>query len=143
MIDLSDNGVHNFSLVLENMTGLSRLILSNNKIRCLSMSTTLQLNKVQKFRTNFNAIEIDLSGNVLSCSCECLDFFQWMMGTHLILTNWQTYECAFNDGTIKSLDRLQSIVAALESQCFGIQWLKIYISIGVLNYIIITIICLL
>ena len=143
VIDLSDNGLHNFPLELENMTGLSRLILSNNNIRCLSMSTTLQLDKVQKLRTNYNATEIDLSGNLLSCTCGCFDFFQWMMVTELVLTNWKTYECQFNDGTKKSLDRLPFIVATVESQCFGTQWLKIYISIGILNYVMITIICLL
>ena len=65
------------------------------------------------------------------------------MVTELVLTNSKAYECEFNDGTKKNLYSLTFIVVTLESQCFGIQWLKIYTSIGILNYILITIICLL
>ena len=143
MIDMSNNKLHNFSLVLKNMTRLSHLNLSNNSIRCLSMSTTIQLNKLQKLRTNSNVIEIDLSGNLLSCSCECFDFFQWMILTELILRNWRTYECQFIDGAKQSLNRLPFIVSTLDSQCFGIEWLKLYISFGTFNFILITVICLL
>ena len=143
VIDLSNNGLHNFSLVLENMTGLSRLILSDNNILCLSMSTMLQLNKLQKLKTKSDVIEVDLSGNPLRCTCECFDFFKWMMVTELVLTKRKTYECQFNNGTKKNLDSLPLIIAALESECFGIQWLKLYVSFYVLSCILITIICLL
>ena len=143
VIDLSNNELHSFSMALHNMTALSRLNLSNNNIRCFSMSTIIQLNKLQKLKSNSDIIEVELSGNLLSCTCECFDFFHWMMVTDLIVTNWNTYECEFNDGTKKSLNRLSHIVAALESQCFGIQWLKLHIIFGILSNMCITIICLL
>ena len=143
VIDLSNNRLHKFSMVLENMSGLHRLNLSNNNIQCLSMSTIIQFNKLQKLKSNSNTIEVDLSGNLLSCSCECFDFFEWMMVTKLVLRSRRKYQCEFNDGMKKSLDRLPFIVAALESQCFGTQWQKICISFLVFNYTFITIICLL
>ena len=73
-VDLSSNGFHNFSVGLQNMTGLRKLNLSNNNIGCLSLSTILQLNKLQNLKHKPEKIEVDLSGNLLSCSCECFDF---------------------------------------------------------------------
>ena len=143
VIDLSNNRLNNFSFSLKNMTGLLRVNLSNNNIRCLSMSTTLQFNKLQKLRTNSDTIEVDLSGNLLSCTCGCFDFFKWMKITKVVLTNLKKYKCEFNNGTKITLDSLPYIVAALESLCFGTKWLKIYISLEILNYFLITITCLL
>ena len=67
-IDLSFNGFQNFSVVLQNMTGLQKLNLSNNNIDCLSLSTTIELNKLQDLKAQHEKIDIDLSGNLLSCS---------------------------------------------------------------------------
>ena len=144
VIDLSNNGLHTFSFVLENMTGLSQLILSDNNIQCLSTSTIIQLSRLQKLRTKSDIIEVDLSGNLLSCSCECFNFFIWMTMTKVVLRNRRTYLCQFNNGTKKSLDNLPFIVTTLESQCFGTAslWLKMCISSVIFNYMLITIICL-
>ena len=65
------------------------------------------------------------------------------MVTELVLVNWKTYKCEYKNGMTRSLDELPFIVAALETKCTGSQWFKIYISFGILNYILITVICLL
>ena len=140
-VDLSSNGFHNFSVVLQNMTGLRKLNLSNNNIGCLSLSTILQLNKLQNLKHKPEKIEVDLSGNLLSCSCECFDFFQWMMRTEVTLTDMDNYQCKFNDGGKEDLNKLVFVVAKLESLCFDDQWLNICMSLEVLTYILITLIC--
>ena len=141
-IDLSSNGFHNFPLTLQKMTRLSKVNLSNNNIHCLSVSTILELNKLQNQKPKTDQIEVDLSGNVLSCTCECFLFFQWMMGTELLLKNGKNYECEFNDGKKESLNKLTFIVAKLESQCFGSQWLEVCLSLEVITYFLITAACL-
>ena len=140
-LDLSFNGFQNFSVVLQNMTRLSKLDLSNNNIGCLSLSTILQLNKLQNQKQEHQKIEVDLSCNLLSCSCECFDFFEWMMGTKVTLTDMDKYQCKFNDGKIESLNELAFIVAKLESQCFGTQWLELYIGFEALTCFLITVVC--
>ena len=86
-LDLSFNGLHNFPDVMQNMTGLRKVNLSNNDIGCLSVSTIIALNKIQTQIPEPENIEVDLSGNLLSCSCECFDFFRWTMETDVTLTD--------------------------------------------------------
>ena len=137
-VDLSFNGFHNVSVVLQNLTELSTLNFSNNNIGCLSLSTILQLNKLQNQEQEPEKIEVDLSGNLLSCSCECFNFFEWMMATTVAFTDMYNYECKFDDGQKESLNELAFIVAKLESQCFGTRWLKICFSLqAVINFLII------
>ena len=140
-IDLAFNGFHNFPVVLQNMTGLRKVNLSNNNIGCLSLSTIITLDKIQIQIPEPEKIEVDLSGNLLSCSCKCFDFFQWMMGTKVILTDMDKYQCKFNDGRKEYLNELDFIVAKLESQCFGTQWLKVCLSAEAVIYFLITLAC--
>ena len=140
-LDLSFNGFQNFSLMLQNMTELRKLNLSNNNIDCLSLSTILELNELQHLKPQTDQIEVDLSGNLLTCSCECFGFFQWMMATIVTLTNMDKYECKFDDGRKESLYKLDFIVAKLESQCFGTQWLKVCLSVEAVMYFLITLAC--
>ena len=123
------------------MTGLRKVNLSNNNIGCLSVSSIIILNKIQIHIPKNEKIEVDLSGNVLTCSCECFGFFQWMMETKVTLTNMDKYQCKFNDGRKESLHELDFIVAELESQCFGDHWLKVCLSVEVVIYFLITLGC--
>ena len=140
-IDLAFNGFHDFPLVLQNMTELRKVNLSNNNIGCLSVSTIITLNKIQIQIPETEKIKVDLSGNILSCSCECFSFFQWMMATTVTLTDMDKYQCKFNDGREENLYKLDFIVAELESQCFGTQWLELYVTLELLTYLFITVAC--
>ena len=127
-LDLSSNGIHNFSLNLNNMMKLIRLNLANNDLLCLSQFTTLQLDKLQNVT---HRIEIDMSGNLLSCKCDCYHFFRWMVVTNTKFINRQSYQCEFDDGKKINLNRLSYIIAKLESHCYGSQWFQMYVGIGV------------
>ena len=139
-LDLSSNGFHNFSLDLSNMTKLQKLDLSNNNIQCLSKSTIVQLNQIRKAG---NHLQIDLSGNALSCTCECLHFFLWMPKSGLDFLSNKTYECTFKDRKKVPLNRLSIIIAELESQCYGTDWLQWSIGVEIFVHILITVFCLL
>ena len=112
-LDLSSNGFHDFSLDLSNMTNLQKLDLSNNNIQCLSKSTIRQLNQIKKS----NPIQIDLSVNTLSCTCQCLHFYLWLPMSGIDFLSLVTYECTFQSGEKMPLSQLAFIIAKLESQC--------------------------
>ena len=83
-LDLSHNEFKNFTLGLSSFTSLTKLNLSYNNLRCLSQKTTRELTTLQTLHPW--VIEIDLTGNLLSCSCECYNFIQWMSTTRVVFT---------------------------------------------------------
>ena len=141
-LDLSSNKFQNFSLNLKNFTKLRKLDLSFNNIQCLSKSAMFQLNKLQKLKQRNLTIEVDLSGNLFNCECECLSFFQWMTTTNIYLLNNKTYECRFSNKRRVRLNKLSSIVAQLESDCYGLKWLNFYIASELSIYFLILVLCL-
>ena len=138
-LDLSSNGFHNFTLNLKNLTNLTKLNTAHNNLKCLSQSTVLQLKRLQNHRKK--PIKIDLSGNLLSCNCDCFYFFQWMTKTDVVLVNNRTYQCVFQDGQKEKLNHILFIVAELESKCYSSEWLNIYAGMEVLVYLFITTFC--
>ena len=139
-LDLSHNRFQTFTLGLSSFTSLTKLNLSYNNLRCLSQKTISELTTLQKQHPWF--IEIDLSGNLLSCNCECYNFFQWMSATKVVLTNNKTYTCVFDSGRKETLNSLGSIISQLFSQCFSPKWLEIYIVTESLALVLITVFCL-
>ena len=139
-LDLSHNEFQNFTLSLNSFTSLTKLNLSYNNLRCLSQKTIKELTYLQKLHSSF--IEIDLSGNPLSCSCECYTFFQWMSTTDVVLTNKNTYQCVFGNGRKEILSSIQSVISELFSQCYSSRWLEIYIGTEALVLVLITVFCL-
>ena len=140
ILDLSHNRFQNFTLNLRSFTSLTKLNLSYNNLRCLSQKTMSELTYLQKLHPWF--IEIDLTGNLLSCNCECYTFFLWMSTTKVILTNNNTYQCAFDNGTKEMLNTIESVISKLFSICYSPRWLKIYIGTETLVLVVITVFCL-
>ena len=138
-LDLSSNGFHDFSLDLSNMTNLQKLDLSNNNIQCLSKSTIRQLNQIKKS----NPIQIDLSVNTLSCTCQCLHFYLWLPMSGIDFLSLGTYECTFQSGEKMPLSQLAFIIAKLESQCYETEWLYWCIGAKLCTNTLITLFCLL
>ena len=138
-LDLSSNGIHTFSLNLNNMTELIRLNLANNHLSCLSESTMFQLDKLQD---TTHRINIDMSGNLLSCKCDCYHFFKWIVVTDTKFVKRPNSQCEFDDGKRINLNKLSYIIAKLESHCYGSQWFQIYVGIGVSVNLFILICCL-
>ena len=66
------------------------------------------------------------------------------IGTHSLdfLSN-KTYECTFKDRKKVPLNRLSIIIAELESQCYGTDWLQWSIGVEIFVHILITVFCLL
>ena len=137
-LDLSSNILHNFSLDLTNMDNLVKLNLSHNNLKHLSERLTLQLNELQARKLNFSSVQVDLSGNLLSCTCTYLYFFHWMAKTSVLMVNQAEYQCEFDDGSVQKLYKLQNVIETLEKQCFSDTWLKLYIGLQILYFTLVT-----
>ena len=85
-LELSSNGIQSFSLNLNNMIKLRKLNLANNYLPCLSQSTMFQLDKLQNAT---HKISVDMSGNLLSCNCDCYHFLNWIVITNTRFLNRQ------------------------------------------------------
>ena len=97
-----------------------------------------QLEKIQKVKQK---IKIDMSGNLLSCKCDCYDFFKWVPLIDTVFINSQTYQCEFDDGKRINLNRLSYIISKLESHCYGNEWFEIYVGTGVSVNLLILVCC--
>ena len=139
-LDLSHNQFQTFTLGLNSFTSLTKLYLSYSNLKCLSQKTRHELAALQKLHSFF--IEIDLSVNLLSCNCECYNFFKWISTTSVVFIKNNTYQCVFDDGRKETLNSIGSIISQLLSQCYSQKWLEICIGIEVFVFCLITVFCL-
>ena len=137
MLDVSSNNLKTWTLNIEEMTKLDMVNISNNNLRCLSVYSTRVLDRLQRQRTKPGSVAIDMTGNELSCSCECLDFYKWLKITKVNVVNFRKYQCVFPDGKTWVLNRLDTIVAKLEAECYTTVWFDLWISIVILSYCLI------
>ena len=129
-LHLSDMYLTNLTAEIGHITDLKFLDLSQNKIQCFYTSTMRDINNIIRYtrrrRNAFKILEINLSHNRLSCSCSCLEFYQWMMNVHvrnyIIFTDLNSYRCIFDNGRNTNLSNLNLIVDILRSQCLSIDW---------------------
>ena len=137
-LDLSSNTLLNFSLDLTKMDNLTKLNLANNNLRYLSKRSILQLNKLQATKLNHSFINVDLSGNLLSCTCTYLYFFHWMAKTTVLMVNRAQYQCQFSNGRMRKLNNLQNIIEILEKQCYSVTWMKLCVGLQTLYFTLVT-----
>ena len=115
---LQRNNFTNFSVHISHMINLKRLDLSFNQITCLSDSAQ---NDIQSI-SNHTYIVIDLSGNDLRCSCDCLRFYTWfaqMMkhNKNISFNNLDQYECTTSVGAVLKLNHLKQDLPDLYYSC--------------------------
>ena len=111
-----------------------------NNIKYLSERLTLQLNELQARKLNISSVEVDLSGNLLSCTCTYLYFIHWMAKTSVLMVNTGQYQCEFDDGKILKLHKLQNIIETLEKQCYSDTWLKLHVCLQTLYFSVVTLV---
>ena len=79
----------------------------------LQKDTLQSLDRLQ----NAHPVRLDLTGNMLLCSCETLDFLHWMDSTKVYLVGKENYKCDFSNGTIISSNFLSYIIQRLDEDC--------------------------
>ena len=121
-LNLTGNRVQAVNWYLKNCTRLRLVNLSHNAIEQISDNFThnqmAPVNyKISSSRNvSSSSLEIDLSGNPLSCLCNASSFLRWIQSnTEIIFTGLLHYVCLYPNGTWLNLTTIDA--HQLDSQC--------------------------
>ncbi|VDI65933.1 Hypothetical predicted protein [Mytilus galloprovincialis] len=115
-IDLSENTFESIDFDIGHLKSLKYLNLKNNRISYLSASAILQLNSIGILNKIFT---IDLSQNNSLCTCETINFVQWLVTTTVRLTGKKNYTCQLSDLTLVSLENIDKLYDTLSKDCMS------------------------
>ncbi len=129
LLNFSRNKFTNVSTSLASFIHLEHVDFSFNQLECLSNQTTVELHNLKARKGKH--VSVDLTGNLLSCSCHCFHFFEWLETTDVIFLHNGTYRCQFDDGSQLSLKRLPYVVVKLQHLCYGSAWFPLFVASAV------------
>ncbi|CAG2194954.1 TLR13 [Mytilus edulis] len=131
-INLSQNKLTDVTFDLSDLVSLTELDLSRNNIGGISSQASLNtLHKLSK------QLKIDLSNNLLNCSCTNLYFLQWMNVNVDMFIFMHKYTCRFDNNDVVYLTNVNNIVKQLEKECSTHTYLIISVTIGIITALII------
>ncbi|KAH9488983.1 hypothetical protein Btru_041448 [Bulinus truncatus] len=112
-LNLSRNKMSNFDVSVNDLTSITLLNLSNNDISRLPSHVMEHISHIRASRS----ILVDLSGNPIECTCENLEFLQWMISSKCFKT-FENYRCRQMDGSLLILkDGYTDTIDVLTRQC--------------------------
>ncbi|KAH9488981.1 hypothetical protein Btru_041444 [Bulinus truncatus] len=113
VLNLSRNKLFDFNVSIDDLHNLSLLNLSFNNIRRLPPHVMDHINNIRASRS----IQVDLSVNPIECTCENLEFLQWMIHSKCFET-FDNYFCSQEDGSLLNLtDGYSDTVDLLSRKC--------------------------
>ena len=112
-INLSENELRTFDPSLTESKNLKYLDLSYNMIQMLWKGTLQDLDRLEKA----HPVYLDLTGNMLMCSCETLDFLHWMDNTKIDLVGKENYKCSFRYKIIAGWENVSRKINTLDDEC--------------------------
>ncbi|CAG2223766.1 unnamed protein product [Mytilus edulis] len=115
-IDLSENTFQSIDFDIGHLKSLIYLNLKNNRITFLSASAVQQLDSIDILNKNFT---IDLSQNDFLCTCETINFVQWLGTTTVGLIGKKNYTCQLSDLTLVSLENIDELYDTLSKACMS------------------------
>ncbi|KAH9514940.1 hypothetical protein Btru_021444 [Bulinus truncatus] len=118
---LAKNQFREIPFKLSDTPDLSELDLTYNALTWLDKATTQTLDL---FASGKNGFALHISGNVLSCGCENLQFLQWMLQTKVRLDHDGNYTCINGDGLLLSTGSFHDL-DALWRECVGQMFLSV------------------
>ena len=132
-LNLSSNGLESFVVDIRNLTELSYIDLSGNKISSFSRDMTDQLS-AQADKLKSTTLKIDLSKNSLLCTCSARPFIDWVLSKpyNIEFVNFKDYFCWNEDSNQVPFHKLGK---PTELDCLGKNF---YISVGVASGIVLS-----
>ncbi|CAC5399742.1 unnamed protein product [Mytilus coruscus] len=113
-LTISNNMLDNITFDLSHMDHLMYLDISKNRLSSLSISFRDQLKA--KFKQNEN-LKVDISENNFRCTCDNVDFVQWVSIYHPYLDNLHLTRCYLKNTTTLNLQAAQHIYDTLKKEC--------------------------
>ncbi|XP_071088044.1 toll-like receptor 4 [Haliotis cracherodii] len=122
ILDFSYNSIFNLSFNFEHNTHLININCAYNNIKTITPYGRSQMKLLPDLR-------LDLSYNPLLCTCENIDFFDWLLSAH-IASNLQSYHCVNKERHTLSLKgNAETILTGLKVACYNV----LGITLGVLT----------
>ncbi|KAH9514939.1 hypothetical protein Btru_021443, partial [Bulinus truncatus] len=118
---LSQNQFKEIPFHLSDTPNLTELDLTHNALTWLDKPTIEALDLLASGKNGFT---LRLSGNVLSCGCQNLQFLQWMLQTKVRLDHDGNYTCINGDGLLVSTGSFHDL-DALWRECVGQMFLSV------------------
>ncbi|XP_013077467.2 toll-like receptor 4 [Biomphalaria glabrata] len=130
-LNLSDNQFNRIPFDLKDTPNLLELDVRNNAISTLSKSITTELDQLA---LRNGKLKFWLSGNILSCGCQDLNFLHWLSSTMVTLDQGGNFTCMDRNGE-RSYTMRYSHVDTLWRECWGQYFL--YLAIIILCFYLI------
>lgn len=111
---MNNNMLEDVVFEIIHMTNLSYLDLSNNRLPFLNDDIRKQLETVY---INNKNVSVDISGNHLQCTCDTLDFLQWISTTAILFNNLNKTNCQLKNKTTVSLLNANLLFTTLSREC--------------------------
>ena len=115
IIRLSSNRIKTISFEFEHMKNLSGLYLTQNEISTLPLNLLYQMDNYSKLYSK--NVVIDLSRNMLSLSCDNLDFLRWLKEHSNYFTDIQSYTFRRNNGSVINYANFVASFDGLQKSC--------------------------
>ncbi|CAC5423164.1 unnamed protein product [Mytilus coruscus] len=110
-LNLSGNMIENVNFEIKNMTKLSHIDISEYRISHLDVSFTKQLDDLTN---HVCQLTVDMSGNPIKCTCDLIEFIQWLATTKVQLNNMLQQEC---DSMKMYLNNSKTVYDQLKKKC--------------------------
>ena len=111
---MNNNMLEDVVFEIIHMKNLSYFDLSNNRLPFLNDDVRKQLETVHISNKNFR---VDISGNHLQCTCDTLDFLQWISTTDIVFNNLNKTNCQLKNKTTVSLLNANLLFTTLSIEC--------------------------
>uniref|UniRef100_A0A2C9KUK7 LRRNT domain-containing protein n=1 Tax=Biomphalaria glabrata TaxID=6526 RepID=A0A2C9KUK7_BIOGL len=113
-INLSQNNMWKFNIVISNISTLRILNLSQAQLDTLSLQTRQAIDILVKTKN----ITVDMSINPIRCDCNNIDFILWMVSSRAFDANFEGYICQYQDSSFKRIrDSYEDTLSRLRVQC--------------------------
>ncbi|VDI79244.1 Hypothetical predicted protein [Mytilus galloprovincialis] len=133
VINLSQNHLIDITFDTSHLLSIQILDLSDNSI------THFNETIINAFTTLFKAtdLKIDLTNNMLECSCNTVKFLRWVLDHNKRFLNQERYMCKFENGNIADLTSLKETVNQIQKECSSYTTLIVCVSVGIFAAILV------
>ncbi|KAH9489471.1 hypothetical protein Btru_037738 [Bulinus truncatus] len=129
--NISLNKFVNIPFDLKLTEKLQILDISENAITTLS---NMERDQIERNRENLGRFELYLSGNILSCGCNNLQFLKWLQMTNVMIDKDRNFTCINKEGVL-SFTLAYSDIEGLWRECWGLYHFNIAMGLFLSTFI--------
>ncbi len=142
---LSGMGLTDWSINISHMHELRFLDISKNELAEMPksfISDVRAIESIQKQTYNQVLLQVDISDNKFECTCQSLDFLDFLKSTNITLIKFEAYICTTPNNEHVHLKYVDKIREELLVSCNPLTWLRIALLLEAVHFILVTIISL-